>query len=129
MRIESIKNNIYAYLITISDLIAIVPAGQIGWVDVDENTDFPRIVFRMISSPPLYQSDDQWQRWRFFCRSDSKVECENIGEILIENLNRLQGDMGGKRMSYVAKIDENEATWQDNIYEKYVDFRFVYNNS
>lgn len=129
MRITTIKTNIYTYLITITDLTDIVPATQIGWVDVDENTDFPRIVFKMVSSPPLYQSDDQWQRWRFFCYSDSKDECEDIGEILIENLNRLQGTMGGKRMSYVAKLDEIEATKQDNVYEKYVDFRFIYNNS
>ena len=96
-------------------------------VDCTEDTDYPRIVFQMISDPPLYESDDRWQRWRFFVYSDLKNECLNIGDALISALHRLKdATMGDTLMDYVFKIDDSEVTRNENIYEKYIDFRFIY---
>lgn len=123
----SIKDTIYTILINDSDLIALVPATSIGWIDVDENEDYPRIVFKLIAAPPLYQSDDQWQRWRFNCYSHLKVECKDIGEALISLLHGYKGNLvGAQYIDFISKIDEVEITKQESVYEKYIDFRISY---
>lgn len=123
----SIKDTIYTILTNDSDLIALVPATSIGWIDVDENKDYPRIVFKLISAPPLYQSNDQWQRWRFYCYSHLKVECEDIGEALKDLLHGYKGNLvGAQYIDFISKIDEVEVTRQEAVYEKYIDFRISY---
>lgn len=121
----SIKDDIYSFLQTQSGVISLVPASQIGYVDCDETTPYPRIVYKMISDPPLYQSKDRWQRWRFFCFSDDKTECLNIGDSLFTALHRLQDTMGTTYVN-VFMIDRSEVERNESIYEMYLDFRIIY---
>jgi len=121
----AIKDDIYTFISSISSITNIVPSTQIGWIDCDETTPYPRIVYQKISDPPLYQANDRWQRWRFYCLSDSKDECRRIGDALYDALHRLQDDMGDTFVN-VFLIDQSEPTREENIYEKYLDFRIIY---
>ena len=120
-----IKDDIYTFISGISDITDLVPITQMGWIDCDNNTDYPRIVFEKISDPPLYQANDRWTRWRFYCFSNLKVECQEIGEALRSALHGLQDDMGDTYVN-VFLIDESEVSRQEDIYEKYLDFRIIY---
>ena len=121
----TVKDDIFSYISTVTGITDIVPVNQIGWIDTDENTPYPKIVYKMISAPPLYQANDEWQRWRFWIFSDSKVEALNIGTELRTALHRLQDTMGSTYYN-VFLIDESEVSRQEDIYEKYIDFRIIY---
>ena len=121
----SIKDDIYNFLQLQSGITDIVPASQIGWVDCDEQTSYPRIVYKLISDPPIYQCNDRWQRWRFYCVSDSIEECENIGNALYTALHRLQDTMGDTYVN-VYLIDKSTIDKYESIYEQYLDFRIIY---
>jgi len=123
----AIKDDIYTFLVANTTITSLVPSSQIGWIDVDEIDDYPKIVYQMISSPVLYESIDEWQRWRFYCFSHSKTECRDIGVALIDLLHGLTDTMGDTYISLIIKIDESEVTRLENIYEKYIDFRIIYN--
>lgn len=122
----AIKDTIFLILKSDSDLLNLVPASQMGHIDVDEDTDYPRIVYKRISAPPLYQSNDQWTRWRFYMFSESKVELENISIELTSLLHRLYGTFGSQYIDYVTIIDDVEITKGETVYEKYTDFRIIY---
>lgn len=121
----AVKDDIYTFISSISAITNIVPATQIGWIDCDGVVPYPRIVFKNISDPPLYQCDDRWQRWRFYCLSESKEECRQIGDALYDALHGLQDDMGAQYYN-VFMLDQTEVEREENIYEKYLDFRIIY---
>jgi hypothetical protein len=123
--IMAIKDDIYTFLSAQSAVTALVPVGQMGWIDCDEETSYPRIVYKMISDPPLYQANDRWQRWRFYALSDSKDECRQIGDALYDALHGLQDNMGSTYVN-VFMIDRTEVTREESIYEQYLDFRIIY---
>ena len=121
----AIKDDIYSFLSSQSSITNLVPATQHGWIDCDEETNYPRIVFKMISDPPLYECNDRWQRWRFYALSDSKTECSNIGDALYNALHGLQDDMGSTYVN-VFMIDRSEVERMESTYELYLDFRIIY---
>jgi len=122
----ALKDDIYTFLSENTSITSLVPVGQIGWIDVDEQAEYPRIIYQMVSAPPLYESDDQWQRWRFYCFSNLKTECKEIADALIALLRGLQDTIGETYVDLIEKIDESEVTRLENIYEKYIDFRIIY---
>jgi len=121
----SVKNDIYSFMQTQSGITDIVPVGQVGWIDCDTDTPYPRIIYKKISSPPLYQSNDEWQRWRFWVFSDDKTEVLAIGDELRTAFHRLQDTMGSTFYN-VFLIDESEVDRQEEMYQKYIDFRIIY---
>lgn len=124
-----IEENIYNYLISFSSLTSRVNPDSIGWIDVPEEYSYPKIKFVVISKPTMYQSDDQWQRWRFYIIAVDKFECQALADILTDILNRLYGLVDGTYIDYVAKIDESPIELRDDsLYEMSIDFRVLYHN-
>ena len=121
-----IGENIYNYLVSLSDLLQLINKRSIGYVDVAQDRGYPKLTFNLISAPILYQSDDQWQRWRFWIFAKDQFIVEDIANVLRTNFQRLQGDMGGQDMLYVTKIDETETVRSEETYEKTLDFRFTF---
>jgi len=121
----SVKNDIYTFISAQSAITSLVNVDNICWVDGDEDTTYPRIVYKMISDPPLYESGDRWQRWRFYVFSDLKTECLTIGDALYNALHRLQDEMGDTFYN-VFMLDRTEVERQENMYECYLDFRIIY---
>lgn len=123
----AIKDDIYTFISSQAAITALVAATNIGWVDCDEETDYPRIVYYMVSDPPLYEANDRWQRWRFFAYSDLKDECLDIVDVLDSTLHQLQNTtMGDTYIDFVSRIDRSEVVRQELIYEAYIDFRIIY---
>lgn len=117
-----IQQYIYDFLTAESGMI-----DNIYYVEKPENAEYPCIVFKCISSPGLYQTDDKWERWRFYIIGPDQWEVQSISGVLIESLNRLYGDMSGREIDYIAKLDESSIEKrEDNNYEMYVDFRILY---
>lgn len=100
---------------------------NIYFVEKPEEAEYPCITFKCISSPGLYQTDDKWERWRFYVIAPDQWEVQSITGELITTLDRLYGDMSGKEIDYIAKIDESSIDKRDdNNFEQYVDFRILY---
>ena len=125
-----VEERIYNYLIDADsnvDITSVVPASQIGWVDLPELTPYPQIVFKCISKPPMYQSTDQWQRWRFYILSEDKFKCQEIADLLESKLHRAYGVIDGQVFDFITKLDDSPIQRrEDSIYEMYVDYRILY---
>lgn len=126
-----IEEAIWNYLTGIAELQDIdgfIPTGQIGWVDLDQDVNYPRIVFKNISRPVLYQFPDQWQRFRFYILAPDKYTCVRLGRILSDSFEALTGEMGGKTISYVTKIEDEDPMYQElqQVYELTQDYRFIF---
>lgn len=123
----SLKDDIYTYMQAQTVITDLVDVGSIGWVDVDLQTIYPKIIYFCISAPPLYQATDQYQRWRFFIFADSKALCRQIIDALITTFHGLQGEIGATNLGFVTKIDENPIfRGNDDIFETSIDFRFIF---
>lgn len=122
-----IEDNIYNYLISLSAITDLVDPDCIGFVDVEESTTYPQIVFNCISDPQLYQTNDKWQRWRFFIFAKDKFVLREIKSELCTALNGLYDLMDTKYIDYITKLDDTLIVLRDDkIYETYVDFRILY---
>ena len=122
-----VEQNIYNLLIASTTLTAKVPALNIGWVDVLEDIAIPKIQFKVIDRPILYDSPDMWERWRFYIVHPSKLECVNVSVILTGLLHTAYGLIDGTYFDYIAKILESPLELRDdNQYEIYLDFRVLY---
>ena len=118
-----VEEKIYNYLRANLDL----PARQIGWGDEPTGTAYPRVTFKKMSDPPLYQSTDTWQRWRFYVAHEDKFECKAIVELIVLALHGFYGLIEDFYFDFISKIDEGPIELrEDNIYEIYVDFRVKY---
>jgi len=125
MRLEEI---IYNYLSSISDSLNNIAIASIGWLDVESNADYPRIIYKKISGSSYDQTHDKWERWRFYVTHADKFECQDIINILNKNLVGLKDKLSGQWIQSISKIDEGTIEIRDdNIYEGYVDYRFNYN--
>jgi hypothetical protein len=100
---------------------------QVYFVQKPEEAVYPCIVFKCISSPGLYQTEDKWERWRFYIIGPDEWEVQSISGTLIDSLNRLYGDMAGRDIDFIQKLDESSIEKrEDNTFEMYVDFRILY---
>jgi hypothetical protein len=123
-----IEEAIDTYLKSISDLTDVIPIQSIGWIDKRESTEYPRLVFRNISNPKLYEMPDRWQRWRFYILAEDSYTCKAVARILDTNLEALYGNMGGLTMSYVTKLNFPDPEFDEDR-QKYMitmDYRFSF---
>ena len=123
-----IEEAIDTYLKSLSDLTDIIPVQSIGWVDKRQSTEYPRLVFRNISNPKLYEMPDRWQRWRFFIFAEDPFTCKAVGRLLDTKFEALYGNMGGLKMSYVTKLDFYDPEYDEDR-QKYfltMDYRFCF---
>ena len=123
MAIEDVLND---YLIAQSEITDIVSPSNIDQIESDTNS-YPKIIYVKIDSPELYQSTDQWQRWRFFIVSPARAELNNVTDVLTDALNRAFGDFSGMYIDFIQKLNEGQITLRDDqIYESFLDFRILY---
>lgn len=119
-----IQQYIYNFLTSESGFI-----DNIRWGDELELTQYPGVVFKRISSPGFDQTDDKWERWRFYIIGRDPWELDALSGTLITLLNRLYGDVEGKYIDFVQLIDVSSIEKRDdNLFSLYVDFRFLYHN-
>jgi len=121
------EENIHNYLASFADLTQQVDSENIAWVDVPQERTYPRIKYVVLSKPVFHQTDDQWQRWRFYIVGNDKYDVDLIARILKQKLNRVYGDVGGAEFDLIVMLDESEMILRDdNIYEVYQDYRVLY---
>lgn len=121
------EESIYDYLTSFSDILAQVDSENIAWVDVPEERTYPRIKYVIMTQPTLFQTDDQWQRWRFYVIGADKIQVKLITDILNQKLNRAYGDIGGLEYDLIVELDRSEMLKrEDRMYETYSDFRVLY---
>ena len=119
-----IQQNIIAYLTGELDFI-----DDVFWMEQTKGeTSLPHIVFKQISDPALYQSNDKWQRWRFYITGTTPLSVQELEMDLYDKLNGLSGDMEGKTLDFVQKIGDDSSIEkrEDGYYQMYVDYRFIY---
>jgi hypothetical protein len=125
---------IYNHLSGVAAIIALVPATSIQWIDAELETTIPRIVFRRISAPAMYDAYDQWQRWEIVTVHQDKWSCRQIANLVSDNLNRFKtvneglfGGAGGMSIDYIEKIEDPDPTLrEDGRYEVIQEFRFIF---
>ncbi len=122
---------IWTYLSGIAALVAKVPAESIQWGDAEQETAVPRVVYRRISSPSLYDATDQWQRWEIITVHTDKYEAQAIGVIISDSLHRFkgadQGTFGGMAVDYIEKIEDRDPQLRtDGRYELIQEYRFIF---
>ena len=122
-----VSDNIYNLLAATATLTAIIPAENIGWVNVEELTAYPKLEYRCIDAPTMLEATDEWQRWRFHIVHYSKTQCAAVALILTGLLNNSHGLIDGTYFDYISKILESPLELRDdNQYEQYIDFRIMY---
>ncbi len=123
-----IEERIYNYLTSFTDVLARVNRNSIAWCDVeDKNAEYPRLTYKRISNPQLYQSTDQFQRYRFWIVGPDKFDVIALLDLLKEKLNRLYGDVDSQHFHFISLIDEGTMEKRDDgMYEIYADYRFSY---
>jgi hypothetical protein len=95
-----------------------------GFLDVPEGSPVPRVSYKVISSPTFWETDDQWQRWRFFVVAEDKFDCLEIADIIEGLLNRAYGTIGGIYFDFISRLDASEVEQRDDeLYELYIDYR------
>ena len=120
-----VEENIKNFLNEQSEFTDLVES--FGWIDLPEKSKYPRVTFKAISKPTLYQSTDRWERWRFYIVAANKKTCADIADVLDDLLNNLYGDVDSQAIDYIARIDEGQMERrEDGKYEMYVDFRVLY---
>lgn len=122
---------IWTHFSAIAEFIALVPATRIHWIDAPQGTAIPLMVYRCISSPPLYDSTDKWERIEFVVVAADKIQCQNIGKLVDDHLDHFTGSrdglFGGMAIDYITKIGEfDPALREDGNYEQIKEYRFVY---
>lgn len=122
----NLKDDIYNYLTAISELTDMIGTGNIYWNDAPTDS-VNNIVYKMISNPLKDNSDndDKWQRWRFWIKHSNKVTCRAIGDLLIDNLNRIRGSIGNSTVSYISILSDEDPLKLDDldVYEIIQDYR------
>lgn len=127
----TIDEAIYNHLIAEPLILSEVAATNINWIEADQTTDYPQIVYKNISAPNMYDSNDQWQRWRFFILDKNKVKCKDIAKLIRDRLNRFRGSahgpFGGVAVDYISLIEEMKIEYRDDkIFEAIQDYRICY---
>ena len=69
----SVREEVYNYLLTISSLTDIIGT-RLYYVECHETPEYPMIIYKEFSRPTSYQTDDQWQRWRFNILAEDSLE-------------------------------------------------------
>lgn len=126
-----IDEAIYNHLITEPLIIVEVAAKNINWIEGSQSTTYPQITYINISSPNMYDSNDQWQRWRFFIVAKDRVRCRDIAKLVKERLNRFKGAdeglFGGMAVDYVEIIEDMKIEYRDDSkFEAIQDYRFCF---
>lgn len=123
-----ISESLHTYLSEDTLIAAIVNAASIGYITVNkDNADYPRIIYKKISSPAMYQGTDEWQRWRFYVLSQNKFDIDTIIGYITDRLNNVYGTIEDDDVDNISKIDEGMTIKRDDgIFEGYVDFRINY---
>ena len=124
----TIQEALHLYLTDVDDLVALVPSSSISWIDARQTKTYPRVTYKQISAPPLYDAPDQWQRWRFYAYHMDKSRCLDIATALHDCLHRFSGDMAGIYISYISLIDRFDPEYQETqqVYEAALDFRICF---
>lgn len=121
-----IEENIYNFLIADSSITALV-GRRIHWINDEQGTAYPKITFKCMSKPKLYQATDEWRRYRFFVYGEDKYTVQNIADTLTSKLHGLYGEVDGVYIDFMSKLDEIPPELrEDSIYEMYLDFRVKY---
>ena len=123
-----IEQAIYDYLVGIDDLTDVVNINAIARLEITQTTAYPRLVFKNIDKPVLYEMPDEWQRWRFYILANDPYTAVAIGRILDTNFEGLTGTMGDKKISYVTKLADADPEFQEvqNMWELIQDYRFIF---
>jgi len=122
---------IWTHLSAVAAITAVIPATNIQWSEAAQETTANRIVYRMISAPPQYDSDDEWQRWEVVIIHSNKWTCRQVANLVSDNLHRFKGDnegqFGGMDIDYIAKIsDRDPVLLEDDTYEIIQEYRFIF---
>ena len=122
----SVREEVYNYLLTVSSLTDIIGT-RLYYVECHETPEYPMIVYKEFSRPTSYQTDDQWQRWRFYILAEDPHVCEDINSILKSNLNRAYGTFGIEEVDYIAHMNDLEIVFRDDeVYELISDYRVIF---
>lgn len=122
-----IEEQIHTYLSNQSEIISRVDPSSIGWIDTPEQEIYPKITFKALSAPPLYQSTDQFQLFRFWVVGEDKYIVAEILAAIKQVLHGLSGDMEGQYVHFISLIDTYSIDLRDdNLYEGYSDYRIIF---
>lgn len=95
---------IYDELSANAAILAYVTATDIHWGEAPMNASVNRIVFRRVADPPIYDSDDRFQLWRFWIHYENRHDCERLAEVLYNQIHRKDDDFSGTDIDYVACV-------------------------
>ena len=131
----NVPESIYFYLISESTFTDLVDNDSLGYISVEQNSNYPKVTYNIIDRPRIVDASDEWQRWRFYITctkdlngEDGKFKVRAVADVLTSLLNSLYGVLDSNtKLDFVQKLTESEVFLRDdNIYESYVDFRILY---
>jgi len=91
-----------------TDILTYLAATNIYWLEAPEGSTADRIVFKIITDLPIYDSDDRWQRWRFYILCIDRFDCQALAEILFNHLHRKNTAFDDFKIDYVSGIDKSD---------------------
>lgn len=129
---SSIKNDIYTFLETLTDLQTLLGADKISTPD-GELTMPDGIIYRMLSDPKINETNlkvaaqGKWQLWRFFINNQNKVTCQSIADEMELQMHQYSGTFGSLT-AYMVWLDSNASPFRlDNLstYQIIQDYRIT----
>jgi hypothetical protein len=128
----TIRDDIYNFLITLTDLMTLLGTNTIKSPDGEESGN-NGITYRMISDPKQNDTNlrksagRKWQLWRFYINDQSKTKCQQIADELEKQLHEYSGDFGGIYANYIW-LDSNASPFlleDGSTYQVIQDFRIT----
>jgi hypothetical protein len=124
----STAEKIYDDLSVHPGILGYITAADIHWVTAPQGTKGARIVYKMISDVPIYDSDDKWQRWRFYISHPDWYKCRELADVLKDHLNRKNDGLGTMKVSYVGNLADEDPVFNEDsrLWEIMQDYSIAY---
>ena len=119
---------IYNDLAVHDGILGYIAAADIYWMAAPEGAGADRIVFKMVSDPALYDSDDKWQRWRFYVTHTDPHQCLRLATVLFEHLHRKDDTFDTFKIDYVSNNENNDPEYVEDLkaYQIIQDYMIYY---
>jgi len=123
-----IYENIRTHLLTVSDLTDLIGTRLYGGRILPVNVKYPCTNYFTVTYLERHEVDLKYPTIQFSTRSNKSFdEAWTITEVIISELKRYKGDLGGKKINQVVFLDANEIYEPDTKkYHVPADFKFIY---
>jgi hypothetical protein len=125
----TIEDAIYTFLVATSEITDEVAIESICWNEADQDVENPKIVFKNISKPNISDSDDQWQRWRFFITAVDKRDCLRIARVLFNQMHRKDDQLDDDfQVDFINNVSNSDPEYNETsqVWEILQDYRITY---